>query len=123
LRAEFKRLIALRHAHPVLRRGSLAAPLLADETTLVLLRRLGDTWAVTAVHNGLAPRRVTVQLPSDAPRTGCVDALAGHAVGAGAAGGAATSGSAAGGTAAAQQADGTLSIDLPALGGAFRLRP
>ena len=67
LRAEFKRLIRLRKDHPVLRHGSLQAPLLADEHVLVLLRRQGPEWAVTALNNSAAERTVTVQLPPGAP--------------------------------------------------------
>jgi len=63
LLAEFKKLIALRHRHPVLRRGSIDAPLLADDQVLVLLRRLGDTWALTATNNGRQARTVTLELP------------------------------------------------------------
>ena len=42
LHADIKRLIALRQAHPVLRRGELLAPLHVDAHLIVLERRLGD---------------------------------------------------------------------------------
>jgi cyclomaltodextrinase len=71
LHAEFTRMIALRHAHPVLRRGALLAPLHADDAVLVLARRLGEgasaTWAITAFNNADAPRTVTVVMPQGAP--------------------------------------------------------
>jgi glycosidase len=68
LRAEFKRLIALRHAHPVLRHGGLGAPVHADEHVLVLPRRLGQTWAYTATNNADQARQVSLRLPAEAPR-------------------------------------------------------
>jgi len=97
LRAEFKRLIALRHAHPVLRRGELLAPLHVDDHVVVLARRLDSAaagavgvaagaaaapptpraaWAVTATNNSEQPRRVRVRLPAAAPAA-WVDALTG----------------------------------------------
>jgi cyclomaltodextrinase / maltogenic alpha-amylase / neopullulanase len=73
LRAEFKRLIALRHAEPVLRRGELLAPLYADEHVVVWARRLKsaqagepDTWALVAASNASTERRVTLTLPPGA---------------------------------------------------------
>jgi glycosidase len=64
LHAEFKRLFAMRHALPVLRHGSLTAPLHLDEHVVVLLRRDGDTLALTATNNSEQPRSVRVELPS-----------------------------------------------------------
>jgi len=63
LLASFKQLIALRHEHPVLRRGSLDAPLHADANVLVLARRLGDTWALVALNNAATARTVLLALP------------------------------------------------------------
>jgi glycosidase len=63
LHAEFKRLIGLRNAHPILRRGESFAPLLADGPAVVLARRLGTQWALVAANSGAAPRRVDVRLP------------------------------------------------------------
>jgi glycosidase len=77
LLADVKRLIKLRHDHPVLRRGSLEAPLHADDRVIVLLRRLGDRWAITATNNAPMPQRVTLALPPDAPANGFVDAVTG----------------------------------------------
>jgi cyclomaltodextrinase len=100
LRAYVKKLIALRHAEPVLRRGTLDAPLFADATAIVLLRRLGERWAITATHNADMPRTLTLTLPAGAPTAGWADALGG-------------------GTAAA--ANGQLTLQLPALGGVVLL--
>jgi hypothetical protein len=74
--AAFKQLTALRHRHAVLRRGSLDAPLHADAHLLVLLRRLGSSWALTATNNGLQPQTVTVALPEGLPGAALRDALA-----------------------------------------------
>jgi glycosidase len=76
LLAAFKQLTALRHRHAVLRRGSLDAPLYADAHLLVLLRRLGSSWALTATNNGLQPQTVTVALPEGLPGAALRDALA-----------------------------------------------
>lgn len=67
LLADTTRMIALRHDHPVLRRGRLLAPLHADDQVLVLARRWGRDWALVAVNNGAAPRRVVLRLPAGAP--------------------------------------------------------
>lgn len=73
LRADFRRLIAMRHAHPVLRRGELLAPLFVDDQVAVFARRLAapggrSTWALTAFSNAGEPRRVRVKLPAGAPQ-------------------------------------------------------
>jgi glycosidase len=73
LRAEFKRLIAMRHAEAVLRRGELLAPLYADANVVVWARWLksakageADTWALVAVNNAPTERQVSITLPADA---------------------------------------------------------
>jgi cyclomaltodextrinase len=63
LLAEFKRLTALRHGLPVLRHGTLRAPLHVDDHVVVLARQHGETWAVTATNNSHRPRTVRVGLP------------------------------------------------------------
>lgn len=68
LRDTFRQLIALRRAHPVLRHGSLEAPLLAEGPLLVQLRHWRGTWALTATNNGAEPRTVRVALPAAAAR-------------------------------------------------------
>jgi cyclomaltodextrinase len=78
LLADFKRLTQLRHDLPVLRRGSLSAPLHLDDHVIVLARQDGKTWAVTATNNSAEARTVTVRLPF-AART-LRDAMGGNAV-------------------------------------------
>jgi len=78
LLADFKRLTKLRHDLPVLRHGSLSAPLHVDEHVVVLARRDGAAWAVTATNNRDAARTVTIRLPFAA--TTLNDALGGEAV-------------------------------------------
>jgi glycosidase len=78
LLSDFKRLTRLRHELPVLRHGSLNAPLLADEHVVVLARQDGKTWAITATNNSTEARTVTVRLPFAAKRLR--DALGGKAV-------------------------------------------
>jgi cyclomaltodextrinase / maltogenic alpha-amylase / neopullulanase len=80
LLADFKRFTKLRNEHAVLRRGSMQAPLFADEHVLVLLRRLGDTWAITATNNAGAPRSVVLPLPAGMPPAELKDALGGAPV-------------------------------------------
>ena len=65
LLADFKRLIAMRKQYPVLRHGSLSAPLYIDEHVIVLARQDGDSWAITATNNSSAPRKVRVVLPEN----------------------------------------------------------
>lgn len=71
LEDEFRRLIALRRAHPVLSMGTLLAPLHVDAQAMVLARRLGEgaaaTWAVTGYSNADAARSVRVALPAGVP--------------------------------------------------------
>lgn len=63
LLADFKRLVKLRHDLPVLRHGTLDAPLHADDQVVVLARQSGKTWALTATNNSTAPRTVSVVVP------------------------------------------------------------
>ena len=92
LRADFKRLIALRSQYPVLRRGVLQAPLLVDGPVLVLARRLAgsatgnaaaaaaagtDSWAITATNSSGQPRQVTLDLPAGLPDGPLTDTLSG----------------------------------------------
>ncbi|RZL40480.1 MAG: glycoside hydrolase family 13 protein [Rubrivivax sp.] len=78
LLADFKRLTKLRHDLPVLRHGTLSAPLQVDDHVVVLARQDGHTWAVTATNNSTEPRAVTVRLPFEAAML--KDALSGEAV-------------------------------------------
>lgn len=64
LLADFKRLTQMRREHAVLRRGSLGAPLFVDEHVIVLVRRLGQGWAIAALNNAAQARRVSIPLPA-----------------------------------------------------------
>jgi glycosidase len=77
LLAEVKRLIKLRKDNPVLRRGSIEAPLLLDEHVIVLGRKLGDKVALSASNNSEAPQTVTIALPEQFHAAAFTDALTG----------------------------------------------
>jgi glycosidase len=100
---DFKRLIRLRKELPVLRHGTLSAPLLLSEHVIVLARRDGQRWAITAVNNDVAAHSVTLRVP---------DALHGK-----------TLRDALGGTASVVNADGELRLDVPALFGSVLTFP
>jgi len=78
--AAFRRLIALRRDHPVLRHGSLDAPLHLDDHLVVLARRHGRDVAITATNNADAPKTVAVTLPRGMDVRGFTDALTGAKV-------------------------------------------
>ncbi len=84
LREQFRRLIAMRHAHPVLRRGELLAPVVVDEHVVVWPRRLGAgssaRWALVAVNNAGTPRTVRLPRPAGLPHGPLADALGGPPV-------------------------------------------
>ena len=63
LLADFKSLIKMRNAHPVLRHGSIEAPLVLDENVIVLLRQIGDQSAITATNNSDREKHLSVSLP------------------------------------------------------------
>jgi len=73
----FKVLIKMRKDNPVLRHGSISAPLFSDEHVIVLARRDGDTWAITATNNASAPRAARVKVPAEIRDAEFVDALTG----------------------------------------------
>jgi glycosidase len=75
LLADFRRLARLRARLPVLRHGTLLAPLHVDANVVVLARRDGAAWAISATNNADAARTLTVALPDDAPTRGWTDAL------------------------------------------------
>jgi cyclomaltodextrinase len=77
LLADVKALIAMRRAHPVLRHGSIEAPLLVDQHVVVLARRDGANWAICATNNAATARSVEVSLPAGAPDGVYTDALDG----------------------------------------------
>ncbi|MFL6628180.1 MAG: glycoside hydrolase family 13 protein [Vitreoscilla sp.] len=74
--ADFRRLTRLRRDLPVLRHGTLLAPLYVDEHVVALARHDAGAWAITATNNSDAPRTLEIALPVDAPATGWTNALA-----------------------------------------------
>ena len=78
--ATFKQLIGLRKQHAVLRRGTIDAPLHVDDHSIVLLRQLGSSIAITATNNALTPQSVTVKLPAGLRLGPLTDALGGPSV-------------------------------------------
>ncbi len=77
LRADWRRLAALRQQHPVLRRGLPDAPRLATAQQLALPRRLGDARALTVLSNAPGATRASIPLGPDWP-THWRDALSGE---------------------------------------------
>ncbi len=75
---DFKQLIRLRKEHPVLRHGSLMAPLFLDEHVIVLARRDGHHWALAAMNNSSSERTVQVKLPLEFGVGPLQDALTGE---------------------------------------------
>ena len=59
----FKALTAMRKNNPVLRHGTLGAPLLLDDHVIVVARTDGDTKALVAMNNATVPKTVTFALP------------------------------------------------------------
>lgn len=80
LLADVRRLTALRQALPVLRHGTLEAPLYVDAHVVVLARHDGHDWAITATNNGDAAQAVTVTLPAGAPGGTWTSALGATAI-------------------------------------------
>ena len=72
LLARVRRLTTMRHDWPVLRRGTLLAPLHVDAHVVVLARTLrtgpgaSTQWAITATNNGASAQGVDVALPAEA---------------------------------------------------------
>ena len=77
LHAEFKRRIALRHQHAVLRRGEVLAPLVVDGHVVVYARQLGTQIALLAANSGGDKQEVTLALPAGWSATQFDDALDG----------------------------------------------
>ena len=77
LHAEYKALIRMRARHPVLRHGSIDAPVFIDDHVIVLFRRDARRWAITATNNDTTAHVVTVEL-ADIPKSATlVDVLTG----------------------------------------------
>ena len=81
---DYKRLIAMRNAHPVLRHGSIDAPAYIDEHVIALIRHDGKQWAITATNNASDAREVTFDLPRELANASFDDALSNQRVKAGA---------------------------------------
>jgi len=92
---DYKKLVHLRRDHAILRHGALDAPAYLDEHVIVLLRRDGAQWAITALNNDVVPHRVSVATPVSHARL--ADVLNGGNV---------------------DVANGTASFDVPAMSGA-----
>ena len=110
LQDHLRRLIGVRHAHPVLQRGSALAPLWADGALLVLARRLSGAgppqWSISGFNNSDQPQRLRLRLPAALAGARFIDALGGSAQ-----------------IAAQTAADGHLLLDLPAHFGAVWITP
>ena len=93
-------MIAMRKARPVLRRGTLLAPLWLADCCVALARQWGQgrdaVWAISAFNTSETPRDMTLVLPPDAPPGRYVSALGG---------------------ADASATDGQRTLTVPALGG------
>jgi cyclomaltodextrinase len=77
LLAEYKALIKLRRDTPVLRHGSLAAPLLLDRHLIALVRQDGVRWALSVTNNADTARTVSLALPEGMRQLALVDAITG----------------------------------------------
>jgi glycosidase len=80
LRDSFRQLITLRREQPVLRHGTLEAPLFVDAHVVVQPQRLGRTLALTAINNAEEERTLSLSLPPALRRARWVDALTGEPV-------------------------------------------
>jgi glycosidase len=78
--ADVKAMLKVRKDNPVLRHGSIDAPILIDEHVIVLARQLGKNWAITATNNAKVEGTVTFKLPHAARRLNFVDALTGKKI-------------------------------------------
>ncbi|MGH8853805.1 MAG: alpha-amylase family glycosyl hydrolase [Telluria sp.] len=77
LLAYVKALVKLRRDTPVLRRGSIAAPLLLERDVIALARQDGAQWALVLTNNADAARTVDLPLPAGMRGLELVDALGG----------------------------------------------
>ncbi|MFY7865958.1 glycoside hydrolase family 13 protein [Roseateles sp.] len=78
LLADTQALVAMRHAHPVLRHGSLSAPLHLDAELIVLARQSGKRAALTALYNGTDARSHKLKLPAQLRGLRWKDAISGE---------------------------------------------
>ena len=77
LLADFKAMIKMRKDYPVLRHGTIDAPLLIDDHLIVLLRGDGNTWAITATNNATVAQSVSLKLPTELKAANFTEALTG----------------------------------------------
>lgn len=101
LLADFKALIAMRAKHPVLRHGSIDAPLHLDDNVVVLARRDGGVWALCATNNAAEAKTISIALPPGAAQR-YQDALTGQAL---------------------EARDGRISLTIPAMFGTVAVSP
>lgn len=80
LLADVKALIKLRRDNPVLRHGSIEAPLLLERHLIALARQDGDQWALVITNNAETAREAQLALPKDLHGLELVDALSGRKV-------------------------------------------
>ncbi|MEN9544788.1 MAG: hypothetical protein RLZZ598_1621 [Pseudomonadota bacterium] len=80
LHADLKAMLAIRKAHPVLRRGSIGAPLLLDEQVVALGREYQGAAAITVFSNATAARRVRIPLPPGLAGRSFIDAFSGTVI-------------------------------------------
>ena len=78
--ADVKALLKIRKDNAVIRHGSIDAPLLIDEHVIVLARRLGEIWAITATNNDKSENTVTFNLPQGVANKQFVDATTGKTI-------------------------------------------
>ena len=64
LLAAYKRLIKMRKDYPILRQGSLSAPLYSDANVVVLLRELNGQKALVMLNNGTTEKALSLALPA-----------------------------------------------------------
>jgi glycosidase len=81
LLADYRKLIKLRKDHPVLRHGSIDAPAYIDDHVIVLIRRDGAQWAITATNNDREAHSVSIPLPAAAQSLKLQNVLTGASVG------------------------------------------
>jgi glycosidase len=80
LLAAYRQLIAMRHAHPVLRRGTLEAAQVLGAHGIAWVRRLGGTTALVVLNNAEQAQTVRLPMPAGTGAVGWRDALAAGAV-------------------------------------------
>src|SRR5262249_6313794 len=79
LLADYRKLTRLRKDNPVLRHGSIDAPAYIDDHVIVLIRRDGGQWAITATNNDSVAHTVKLDLPGTLAAASFTDAMTGKA--------------------------------------------